>query len=140
VHGCGVRVSGATKSCVISVWTGSRLKFEIVGRVSPDRPYEYLREQAAKRIGELKHERLPPVASASDPETLREALAGLYRSASRAEPSNGGGLQEVAGARIWFANGPTHRPPGAGALGKPLRGLFESPALAFELQQMSPVH
>jgi hypothetical protein len=76
VQGCGVRVSGATKSCVISVWTGGRLKFETIGRVSPDSPYEYLREQAVKRIGELKRERLPPVASASDPETLREALAG----------------------------------------------------------------
>src|SRR5215469_12486371 len=76
VQGCGVRVSGATKSCVISVWTGRRLKFETVGRVSQDSPYEYLREQAVKRIGELKRERLPPVPSASDPETLREALAG----------------------------------------------------------------
>ena len=34
VQGCGVRVSGATKSCVISVWTGGRLKFETVGRIS----------------------------------------------------------------------------------------------------------
>lgn len=39
-------------------------------------PYEYLRDHAVKRIGELKRERLPPVASASDPETLREALSG----------------------------------------------------------------
>ena len=76
VQGCGVRISAATKSCVISVWTGGRLKFETIGSVSPDSPYEYLREQAVKRIGELKRERLPPVASSSDPETLREALAG----------------------------------------------------------------
>jgi len=74
-QGCGVRVSAASKSCVISVWTGGRLKFETVGRVSPDSPYEYLREQAIKRIGELRRERLPPVAFASDPETLRKALA-----------------------------------------------------------------
>jgi hypothetical protein len=31
VQGCGVRVSRATKACVISVWTGGRLKFETVG-------------------------------------------------------------------------------------------------------------
>ena len=67
---------GATKSCVISVWTGGRLKFETLGRVSPDSPYEFLREQAIKRIGELKRERLPPVTAMADPETLREALAG----------------------------------------------------------------
>lgn len=76
VQGCGVRISGATKSCVISVWTGGRLKFETLGRVSPDSPYESLREQAIKRIGDLKRERLPPVTSMSDPETLRQALAG----------------------------------------------------------------
>jgi integrase len=74
VQGCGARISAGTKSCVISVWTGGRLKFETIGRVSPDSPYEYLREQTVKRIGELKRERLPPVSSASDPETLREAV------------------------------------------------------------------
>ena len=43
---CGVRISGSTKSCVISVRIGGRKKFETVGRVSPDSPYEYLRELA----------------------------------------------------------------------------------------------
>jgi hypothetical protein len=76
VEGCGVRVSTCTKSCVISVRIGAEKKFETIGRVSPDSPYEYLRERAVKRIGELKHERLPPVSSISDPETLRKALAG----------------------------------------------------------------
>jgi len=58
VEGCGIRVSSCTKSCVISVRLGAEKKFETIGRVSPDSPYEYLREQAIKRIGELKRERL----------------------------------------------------------------------------------
>jgi hypothetical protein len=57
--GCGVRVSATTKACVITVWTGGRLRFETVGRISADAPYEYLRELAIKRMGELKRSRLP---------------------------------------------------------------------------------
>jgi hypothetical protein len=78
VEGCGVRISSTTRSCVISVRLGAGKKFETIGRVSPDSPYEYLRELAVKRIGELKHERLPraPLRQMSepDPETLRQAL------------------------------------------------------------------
>ena len=59
VQGCGIRISGETKSCVISVRLGARKKFETVGRVSPDQPYEYLREIAIKRIVALEHARLP---------------------------------------------------------------------------------
>lgn len=78
VEGCGVRVSAATKSCVISVRLGEKKKFETIGPVTADSRYEYLREKAIKRIGELKHERLPRtplrrVDGASE-ETLREAL------------------------------------------------------------------
>jgi hypothetical protein len=79
VQGCGIRISGGTKSCVISVRLGARKKFETVGRVSPDQPYEYLRELAMRRIGELKHARLPrtPLRQLRevDPQTLRQALA-----------------------------------------------------------------
>ena len=79
VQGCGIRISGGTKSCVISVRLGDRKKFETVGRVSPDQPYEYLREIAIKRIGELKHARLPRMPLRQlrevDPQTLRQALA-----------------------------------------------------------------
>jgi hypothetical protein len=79
LQGCGIRISGETKSCVISVRLGARKKFETVGRVSPDQPYEYLREIAIKRIGELKRERLPctPLKQLRevDPQTLRHALA-----------------------------------------------------------------
>lgn len=59
VEGCGVRISGSTRPCVISVRVGQRKKFETIGRVIPDSPYEYLRELAMKRIGELKRARLP---------------------------------------------------------------------------------
>jgi hypothetical protein len=80
VQGCGIRVSGGTKSCVICVWLGGKLKFETLGRVSPNSPYEYLREVAIKRIGELKRERLPRAPlrqmAESDTETLRQALEG----------------------------------------------------------------
>jgi hypothetical protein len=54
VEGCGARISPGTKSCVISVRMGTAKKFETIGRVAPDTPYEYLRELAIKRIGELK--------------------------------------------------------------------------------------
>ena len=80
VNGCGVRISGATKSCVIAVWIGDRAKFETIGRISPDTPYEYLRELAIKRIGEIKRERLPRsplrLLCDEDAQTLRQALAG----------------------------------------------------------------
>ncbi|MDB6011749.1 MAG: hypothetical protein JWL65_3999 [Gammaproteobacteria bacterium] len=79
VQGCGVRISGGTKSCVISVRLGARKKFETIGRVSPDKSYEYLRELAIKRIGELKRERLPrsPLRQfhETDAQTLGHALA-----------------------------------------------------------------
>jgi hypothetical protein len=98
VQGCGVRVSGGTKACVISVWLGGRLKFETIGRVSPDSPYEYLREQAIKRIGELKRERLPPAplppGSEPDPETLRQALAGYISAHPELSPRTVGDYQE----------------------------------------------
>lgn len=78
VEGCGVRISGTTKACVISVRVGSKKKFETLGRVAPDSPYEYLRERAVKRIGELKRERLPraPLRQLAEPnaETLRQAI------------------------------------------------------------------
>jgi hypothetical protein len=79
VEGCGVRISGETRSCVISVRLGAKKKFETIGRVSADEPYEYLRELAIKRIGQLKRERLPraPLRQLQevDPQTLRQALA-----------------------------------------------------------------
>jgi hypothetical protein len=78
VQGCGIRISGATKSCVIWAWLGGKLKFETIGRVSPDSPYEYLREVAIKGIGELKRERLPRAPlrhlTNAETETLRQAL------------------------------------------------------------------
>jgi hypothetical protein len=79
VEGCGVRVSSSTKSCVISVRIGQTKKFETIGRIAPGSSYEYLRELAVKRIGELKRERLPQgprgiVGSGGDSETLRQAL------------------------------------------------------------------
>ena len=78
VEGCGVRISGGTRSCVISVRVGQVKKFETIGRVAPDSPYEYLRELAVKRIGELKRGRLPRSAKsatiAGDTETLKQAL------------------------------------------------------------------
>jgi hypothetical protein len=78
VEGCGVRISSTTKACVISVRIWGAKKFETLGRVSPDSPYEYLRELAIKRIGELKRERLPraPLRQLpnGDVETLRQAL------------------------------------------------------------------
>jgi integrase len=78
VEGCGVRVSSSTKACVISVRIGQAKKFETIGRIAPDSPYEYLRELAMKRIGELKRERLPTAPRGSmgsgDSETLRQAL------------------------------------------------------------------
>jgi hypothetical protein len=78
VKGCGVRVSSDTKSCVISVWLGRSRPFETIGRVSADAPYEYLRELAVKRMGELKRGHLPraPLRQLpdGDVETLRQAL------------------------------------------------------------------
>lgn len=83
VEGCGVRVSAATKSCVISVRVGEKKKFETIGPVTPDSRYEYLREQAIKRIGELKRGRLPRTQLRYDgqasTETLREALEGYFQ-------------------------------------------------------------
>jgi len=73
VENCGVRVYFARKTCVISVRVGRKKIFETIGPVSPDSPYEYLREQAIKRIAQLKRERLPRVAT-SDERTLRETL------------------------------------------------------------------
>jgi integrase len=58
-RGCGVRVSAGTKACVISVWLGGRQRFETIGRISTECPYETLRESAWKRLTELKKERLP---------------------------------------------------------------------------------
>jgi hypothetical protein len=65
---------------VISVWLGGGRKFETIGRVAADSPFEYLRELAVKRIRAIKRERLPrtplrqlPEATA---ETLRRALSG----------------------------------------------------------------
>lgn len=82
VEGCGVRVSAATKSCVISVRVGEKKKFETIGTVSPDSQYEYLREKAIKRIGELKHARLPRVpllrTEGQGEDTLREALEAYF--------------------------------------------------------------
>ena len=101
VQGCGVRVSGSTKSCVISVWLGGRLKFETIGRVLPDSPYEYLREQAIKRLGELKRERLPPallpLGSDPNPETLRQALAGYISAHPELSPRTVGDYEESLG-------------------------------------------
>ncbi len=78
VKGCVVRVSADTKSCVISVRLGGSRPFETIGRVSPGAPYEYLRELAVKRTGELKREHLPraPLRQLpnGDVETLRQAL------------------------------------------------------------------
>lgn len=54
VEGCGVRISSTTRSRVISVRVGAGKKFETIGRIAPDRPYEYLPELAVKRkrVGE----------------------------------------------------------------------------------------
>lgn len=76
-EGCGVRVSRASKACVISVRVGEKKKFETIGTVGPDRPYEYLREQAIKRIGELKRARLPRT-DVSGEQTLREAMEDYF--------------------------------------------------------------
>jgi len=82
VEGCGVRVSAATKSCVISVRLGEKKKFETIGAVGADSPYEYLREKAIKRIGELKHARLPRTplrqGDGTSEETLREVLESYF--------------------------------------------------------------
>jgi integrase len=77
VEGCGVRVSRSTKSCVISVRIGTAKKFETIGRVLPDQPYEYLRELAIRRIRELRRQRLsrlPLRPAGADSETLSQAL------------------------------------------------------------------
>jgi len=80
VSGCGVRVSSATKSCVIWVWLGGRQKFETIGRISPDATYEHWREIAIKRKGKIKREKLPRaplrLSEGSAATTLREAFAG----------------------------------------------------------------
>ena len=80
--GCGVRISGGTKSCVIAVWIGDRAKFETIDRISPDKPYEYLRELAVKRIGEIRRDRLPrsPLRQLrdEDAQTLRQVLADYF--------------------------------------------------------------
>jgi hypothetical protein len=56
------------------------MKFEAIGRVGPDSSYEYLREQAIKRINEIKRDRLPRaprrLIAEADSQTLRQVLAG----------------------------------------------------------------
>src|SRR5262245_49876814 len=78
VKGCGDRISADTKSCVISVWLGGKRSFETIGRVSPDAPFEHLRERAIKRMGELRRGVLPRaplrLLPNGDSETLRQAL------------------------------------------------------------------
>lgn len=80
--GCGIRISSLAKSCVIVVWSGGHLKFETIGQVTADSPYEYLREKAIKRIGELKRGRLPRAplrgVDAATEETLRQALESYF--------------------------------------------------------------
>jgi hypothetical protein len=82
VQGCGIRISATTKSCVICAWLGGKPKFETIGRVSADSPYEYLRELAIKRIGELKRERLPRAPlrqlANSEGDTLRQSLENYF--------------------------------------------------------------
>lgn len=73
VENCGVRVSRASKACVVSVRVGMKKKFVTVGTVGPDGAYEYLRELAIKEIARLKRERLPKVRTAAGP-TLRQSL------------------------------------------------------------------
>lgn len=73
-----MRISGTTKTWVISVRLGSKKKFETLARVAPDSPYESLRKLAVKRIGELRRERLPraPLRQVGEPgaDALRQAL------------------------------------------------------------------
>ena len=99
VQGCGVRISGNSKSCVITVWLGGRLKFETIGCVRPDSPYEYLRELAVKRIGELKRERLPRAPlrhmPEPDPETLRQALDAYIAARPELSEQTAGGYREI---------------------------------------------
>lgn len=73
VENCGVRVSSASKACVISVRVGEKKKFETIGTIGPDSPYEYLRERASKEIARLKSGRLPR-ASVSKGPTLRQVV------------------------------------------------------------------
>jgi len=73
VENCGVRVSSASKACVISVRVGEKKKFETIGTIGPDSPYEYLRERAIKEIAHLKSGRLPR-ASVSKGPTLRQVV------------------------------------------------------------------
>jgi hypothetical protein len=77
VEGCGVRISSTTRSCVISVRLGAGKKFETMGRISPDSPYEYLRELAVKRIGELKRERRELPVELQSVEGRRRLIEGL---------------------------------------------------------------
>lgn len=73
VENCGVRVSSASKACVISVRVGEKKKFETIGTIGPDSPYEYLRERAIKEIAHLKSGRLPRATVAKGP-TLRQVV------------------------------------------------------------------
>jgi hypothetical protein len=99
VEGCGVRISSTTRSCVISVRVGVGKKFETIGRISPDSPYEYLRELAVKRIGELKRERLPrgPLRHMPepDPETLRQALEAYIATRPDLSEQTAEGYREI---------------------------------------------
>jgi hypothetical protein len=99
VEGCGVRISSTTRSCVISVRLGAGKKFETIGRISPESPYEYLRELAVKRIGELKRERLPraPLRQMSepDPETLRRALEAYIAARPELSEQTAAGYREI---------------------------------------------
>lgn len=73
-EGCGVRISpGGTRACIIQVRVGTERQFETIGTVSPDSPYEYLRECATKRIGELKKGR--PQKLMPGESTVRQAMA-----------------------------------------------------------------
>lgn len=73
VENCGVRVSLASKACVISVRVGEKKKFQTIGTIGPDRPYEYLRELAIKEIAHLKSGRLPRAGASKGP-TLRQVF------------------------------------------------------------------
>lgn len=44
LENCGVRVARTMKACVISVRVGKNKKFDTIGSITPDTPYEFLRE------------------------------------------------------------------------------------------------
>lgn len=65
-EGCGVRIGGATRACVITVRIGRHRKFKTIGTVTADSPY-VLRERAARELASLPR-------SLADESTLKQAL------------------------------------------------------------------